>query len=543
MATIAALGRAEPWLTSRRKNAGLFFAGVAGLTLWTAGFIDLLTPFVKPLFNTTTMIGTTAFTVAYLLGYVVWLSIVLPISGPARAGRTIAYIQSRPMLGIAAVATCAAVLFSMLFIRRWAQLPLFELSMFLTALLVAGVIVLARPAPGVRMQFWRKGALVLAGAVLALELALQAAAATGVLPFENLSGLFTAYGRVYQNREGFVNSATNRFGWYSPDHPIDRPPPTLILTGGDFIQGLQVSQQAHLSQALQRLLPANGPKVISLGYPGYGATLYANPNLAPYTMLRYNPREVIVFFHLANDVQASPEASSQPPRYALDAEGAAVVLKQDQHRLHMLQHLAIRAYDPVNLVQTLHSHSFLAQLIKRAIGQDAVYQEMGDTGVAPDYPGNIDNATEAAPFGAATFAFETGANPRADEAMAIATAQLAALKQQLDQLGIKMRLVSIPYFPAQFYAETSGPAFSPTWGRYDLLKPERSLAEFARQHEIPFLPIGEHLMRAGAAPADIRGLFLSDGVGRFSAAGHSYVAQAIAACFFDQGGPCPIAAP
>lgn len=528
------------WLEGKRQDAGVFFVLIAALTLWTTGFIDLVTHTSQP----ATLLGRYSvpyamFLLAYGTGFVLWLGLILRADGSARFKRVIAIFQARWWAGVLALLAFSALFASMFITQRWAIVPLFEVSMLLLGLLLVATLVLARPVPQVRMQPWRKVVLVAAGGLIAIEVLLQAAAAAGVLPFDNMSGAHTAYGRIYQTQEGRSDGMTNRYGWYYPDPQVG-PGKVVLLTGDSFIQGLQVRQDQNVGMALQRRIREQGNgSVQSLGFPGYTAALYTDPMLAPFSMLAFNPNEVVLFFHLADDVQAVDAPTGELPFYDIAADGSLVRREEDAHLRHSLQHLIIRAYDPVNPVQSLQSHLFLPQLIKRAAGRNYVYQAYGDQGVPPVVARNTDFSSAAQPFGRASFLFERAGNPRADHALKITEQQLKALKAELDTLGIGLKIVTIPYLPPAFF-EQRGADWSSSLGAYDALLPEQRLGKIATSLGIPFLPMGEYMKATGTSTEDIRALYFNEGKGHFTPTGHDYFAQAVFACFFDTAGACPV---
>ncbi len=99
-----------------------------------------------------------------------------------------------------------------------------------------------------------------------------------------------------------------------------------------------------------------------------------------------------------------------------------------------------------------------------------------------------------------------------------------------------MRLVTIPYFPAGFYAEAGSGAWSPEWQEYDLFAPDRALEKFAGENGIPFLSLGQAMQGRGLTAGQIQRLFFKEGTGRFTAEGHAFVAGLIFDCFYQPDG-------
>jgi hypothetical protein len=279
--------------------------------------------------------------------------------------------------------------------------------------------------------------------------------------------------------------------------------------------------------------------VQSLGLPGLTAALYTDPKLAPFTMLVFNPTEVVVFFHLADDFQAVEAPAGDVPFFDVAGDGTLIRREEDVILRHSLQHLVIRAYDPVNPVQSVQSHLFVPQLVKRILGRNYVYRSYGDQGVPPAVARNADFAQDSQPFGRASFMFESAGSPRADHALKIAELQLKELKDQLNSLGIEMKLVSIPFLPPAFFAQR-GAGWSAQIGDYDAFMPEQRMRGIAQSLGIPFLPMGEYMRATGTSVEAIHGLYFNEGRGRFTPAGHDYFAQAVFDCFYDADAACAV---
>jgi hypothetical protein len=467
------------------------------------------------------------------------LFMVFRRDGVARLRSAIAAWQRRPLLVLAALPAYALLLASMFTVRRWQDFPVLEIAVLAIGALLIGAALLGPAPDGARAPAWRKALLIAGAVLLTIEAGLQGAAAAGALPFNNLSGLHIAYGRVYQSGEGFTHGIANRLGWYDLNGPGGGRR-RVVITGDDYVQALQVAPADALGPQLQGLLAARGAHVTQLGFPGYGAALHADPRLAPFTLLQYQPDEVIVVFHVLNDLQA-PQLDEGLPRAQLDASGVLTYPQAYAGRRHALQHLAIRAYDPINPVITLQSHLFTVQLLRRALNLQQIYREYGDLGAPPAFPRNVDAAGETQPFGLLTPVFADPSGAQATQAFALAGAQLKAYRAALAELGITMKLVTLPYFPPEYLEASSGAGWNARYGEYDLLAPERALTRFARSESLDILPLGEYLQRSGATIEDIRGLYFNGGRGHLTAAGHAYVAQAIASCLFAAGPACPLA--
>jgi hypothetical protein len=223
------------------------------------------------------------------------------------------------------------------------------------------------------------------------------------------------------------------------------------------------------------------------------------------------------------------------PYYQVGENGQVEIHPDDFYLRHDLQHVIIRGFEPVNPVRTALSYLFTFNLV-----DGWVRALFGNTGRVPLPPENISSASSSNPFGAGSFVFHLDGGEEADRALSIAAGLLEQYKAQLDSQGIRMRLVTIPYFPAEFYTRYRGAGWEGRLGDYDLLLPERALQEFARAHDIPFLPMGEYMRLRGTTVEAIQALFFKDGTGHFTPAGHEYFAEALYTCFYSPHGDCPV---
>lgn len=531
----------EERLQPKLDQAEYLLVLVLAMMLWTAGFVDLFThtsrdPAVLGLYS----LPYFGFLLVYCLGFVFWSWLIFPADSLTRFKRGIRFIQERPWLGITWFLASIAVLGSMFVWERWMSFPLLEASMALLILLALGVILVARPVGEPRRQPWRQALLFGLGSLLAVELGLQALSLARLLPFDHTSGMFTHYGRIYQNEEGFAHGRANQFGFYYPAFELAAGSPRILFTGDSFIQALQIDPEQHMGKQLEEQIRAAAgaeanAEVLAIGLPGYGAGLYLNLPLYPYTVEPLQPEEVIVFFHLANDFQTLSGPGGPVPYYRIDADGEPQVHPDDFGLQHTLQHLVIRGFEPINTVRTASSNLFLFGWAERLL------DSLGNQVTAAQTPPlNMELADANQPFGTASFMFSQEENARAEEALELATGLLAAYQRRLEQDGVQMRLVTIPYFPAAFYEQYQGAGWSSEIAGYDLLRPERELAAFAQQQGIPVLPMGAYLQASGASVEEIRSLFFQDGTGHLTPAGHTAFARAVYGCFYAPAGDsCP----
>jgi hypothetical protein len=527
----------DQWLQNKLSAPGAFLFSVVGAVLWLIGLVDV----VAHTSQNATLFGIYSipyaiFIFVYAAAFAFWVALIFRGNSASIIHRAIGVAQKKPFVGVLVLIAFIALVASMFLWQRWSQLPMLEMAMFALGVLIVISVVFGKVSD-TKAQLWRKIAMLTIGAFLLVEFLMQLAARAGVLPFENLSGLHTPFGRVYQNKEGFGYGVTNRYGWYASGDRVFAKR-RIIVTGDSIVQGLQVMPNENVGKKLGELIANQNAQVFTLGFNGYGASLYADNKLAPFTMLQFQPTEVVVFFHPVNDLQP-PQPQKGIIRLRVGSSGEVKVVDEDALKRHSLQHLAIRAYDPLNPMQTLQSHLFTVQLLHKWVGYKYVYREYGDMGIPPTFPSYTDGTDDTHPFGANTFAFERGQNDDAQLAFKLATGQLKQFKETLEPLGIQMKLVTIPYFPQAFFETQNGAAWSNEFGKYDLLAPEKELGKFARENNIPFLPMGDYMQKSGATIDQIKSMFFKNGKGHFTKEGHAYFAQAVYTCLYQASKACP----
>jgi hypothetical protein len=516
---------------------------VLALMLWIAGFVDLFThasqePQVLGLYSWPYFL----FLIMYSLGFVFWGLLIFPADSLTWFKKGIHFFQTNTLAGLVWFGVSAALILSMFIWERWTSFPLLETSLAVLTLLLSTVILIMRPSPGEPIRPFHKGMLFLFGAVISVEAVLQILSFAGILPLPNYEGLFTSYGRVYQAEEGLTNSRMNKFGLYYPEFRLGQDSRKIFLVGDSLVQGLQVSKDELFGVLLDQQLNQNASdediEVLSLGLPGYGPGLYLNTPLYPYTLEPLQPSEIVVFFHLANDFQTISGPGQPIPYFVIDSSGKINVAEQDFARRHDLQHLIIRGFEPINPVQTVASHLFLFGPV------DGLIQRLtGRLTRVPMPVLNFEQTSPEQPLGAASFVFSDQPDPRAESSWAVAEAQLDEFFELTAEKGVTVRLVTIPYFPAEFYNSSPNEGWEGRLGSYDLLLPEKRLQAFAQERGIPFLGLGEYLQSANFSLDEVQALFLKEGTGHFSPSGHAFVAEALLNCFYSSTVNCPASGP
>lgn len=533
----------EERLTPKLNQGEYLLVLVLALMLWIAGFVDLFTHTsrdrqVLGLYSWVYF----AFLAAYSLGFIFWGGLIFPADSLTWFKKGIHFFQSRTVAGLIWFGGSAAILASMFLWERWLSYPLLEASTALLIILFSAVILMARPYPGKSIKPYRKALKVIIGLAIGTEATLQILSLGGILPVQKSEGMFIPYGRIYQSKEGHANDIMNKFGWYQPEFRLTTGTRRIVVLGDSFVQGLQVPKDELFSMNLDRRFAESQTdepvEVLSLGMPGFGPGFYLDTILYPYILDPLQPDELVVFFHAANDFQAKTSSGGQLPYFIINSNGEVDVTEPDFGLRHDLWHVIIRGYEAVNPVETVATHSFLFRPLNKLV------QRYSPNGTRFTPSGlNIDQASPEMPFGAASFVFNTQADPRADSAWMITEAQLNEFVTYASNEGITIRLVVIPYFPAEFYVTKPNEGWDPHMGDYDIFLPEQRLQEYAEQWDIPFLGLGEYLETNEYTLDEIKELYLNEGTGHFSTTGHAFVADTIFKCFYSSPQSCTESGP
>ncbi len=544
---------------------------VIAFILWTFGFIELLNktsadPTVFGLYSTEHFLALAVYSIGFLV-----LGILM--ARPAHSGwltGIISYIQQRSWLAIGLLALMGAVMWLLATtepnsgrpLSRLSAYPFLRFTAFGLLLMASGLILFGGWGKTGPVPLWRKGIALLLAIVLGIELLIQIAALGGLLPgSQRIANLYVPHGRVYQNVEGFGSGRGNNYGYYYPDFEFREGAQRILLLGDSYIQALEIDKEEHLGVALEGLVtggetaPATEEEstsgrdveIMALGMPGFGPGLYLSDTRLIDTVQQFQPDEIVLFFHLANDFQRATVPTQDDIVYQLTPDGELVLHPDGGGYIHNLKHYILGGYSfAIDPLATLRANVLAPSFLKSFGAETPVAAEPLDI---PAYEAHVKDTIETKTYytviksvdlvkapGASNFLFETPAGPEAEEAMAIARALLADTHEYLESEGVSLRIVTIPAFPEAFYAENQGADWSSEIGPYDLFGPERMLAQFAQERGIPLLPLGEYLQGSGMTVEQVQALYLNDGVGHFSPEGHAFVAEAVHRCFFTAEG-------
>lgn len=531
-------------------HISLRLLALAGLGLWSIGLVDLLKQLdeIRTIFR----IPFPLFVTFFGSGLLVWLVLLAKPDWIAdRLWRAVHRAQETPWQVSYLLVALVGIGAAFLLVPQFARLPFWQPAMMALVLLGMAVLIFSGLRPWHKVQIWRKATITVLVTLLAIEGGFQLVAFGGLLPGAyDIAGLYTPYGRVYFSEEGFGNGVANNFGWYYPNFRLEADSYRILILGDTFIQGLQVKPTQNVGVRLQTLLEQNQPEqnveVLALGMPGFGPGLYLSLTRLEHAIQVFKPDEIIVFFNLGSDFQATTQPAGYDLYYLLEG-GHARIHDDSFNYEHDLKHLIADGYDPIgNAAMLVGSHLLTPKIVRQWLtGQAQAAQPVGNEYDLPGFKGvvaktrpfdqthNIIDAVDlVAVPGKNNFMFETAGNQRAEDALTVATSLLHLAHDFAEIKGIELKVVTIPTFPPAFYTEFQGRAWQPELGPYDLFKPERALREFAETKGIPFLSMGEWLFEQGVPVEEIKSLYFRDGLGHFTPKGHAYFAESTFDCFY-----------
>ena len=253
-----------------------------------------------------------------------------------------------------------------------------------------------------------------------------------------------------------------------------------------------------------------------------------------YAERHFSPQEVVVTISLVNDVnESSPVLNYVPPGgfiyYDLDSAGQLVLnpasagSRAEFDRTLEFSHQSFLVTLPV----TLESYCMILQLSDSL--RDKFRRRHAISGMAAADP----EAAKYGRIGLSLKPYDLAPGPEAQHAMAVMLAELTLLKQKCDAHGVKLRLVTIPFFPPPFYATQHGVAWTLRLdNKYDFLAPDKQIAAFADSQGIPFLSFADWLLAKKISAEEIHTFYFTEGSGHFTERGHAKCAEAIFETFY-----------
>lgn len=372
-------------------------------------------------------------------------------------------------------------------------------------------------------------------AFLIVEALLQTLAWLGLLPAVNTKE-HLPWGRVYWTGEGLSNSIRNRYGWYYPEFDLEAANRVAVI-GDSIVEAVEVHRTRGMSAVLQEKLHASDPSwsVLALGNYGSGPAHYFE--ILKYAQRHFAIREAILVIFFGNDItDSAPAMKVYDPKhfiyYTLDTNGVAMLKPDDELTRAAFARQLEATHRPfwLFLPRLAVSHCLCVQLpysVQRTMALRKQSRQRAALRFTPE--------TTLEQLGLKGGPFLANPPPEAREGVQIMNSILEQSSDFARAHDIRLRIMSVPFFPPEFYAQP-GPEWTARLGEYDFLKPERELAAWAAQHQIPFVGLGERMHTQRLAPADIRLLYLSHGSGHFSEAGHRFAAEAMRAAFYPEVG-------
>ncbi|MEM7119607.1 MAG: hypothetical protein AAF614_44765, partial [Chloroflexota bacterium] len=440
-------------------------------------------------------------------------------------------LQQYPILSIGALIVMVAAIIMMANAGNTVEgammtLPAFQVVVLVLVFLFSGIILFYGWNDPSRPQRWRRIVIIVIAVALVVEAILQALATAGRYP-KSLATIdsfdhYTPYSRIYQADEGFSNGLTNNYGRYAPDFQLLPDSYRIAILGDSFVEGIQLPREQNFGALLGNQLaatnqPEQATEVLSLGHPNLGPGMYLSEFLMDTMVQALEPDEAIILFDLSDDFQTIDRPGTGYPYFVYQGERIAEIDTSRQFRdIHRAEHYVFRSYKGFQPVLILRSNYLTARLISANILEN--FRSSDKIAVPVNEDLDLPNG----------FVFNATTN---EEPLQIAAAQINMAQQRLDAENIAVKLVVNPVFTKEFYAQE---VWNTEFGSSNLLLPETELRKTAVQQNIPFLGLGTYMQAKGLTPAGVQSLFLSDGLGHYSAAGHQLAAEAIYQCFYAQ---------
>jgi hypothetical protein len=513
-------------IEERIQKPGYLLMVVVVLLLLIIGLVDLIDHFSQetPILGRYTP-GYFAILVAYTLLTIAWASLLLRPNDDRWLVAILEFLQNRPILAIPILLAIGAAITLMLVPAQKVHSLLLEKPALqvtiLFILLLSGGLLLFYDWSNARL--WRKFAAGFLAFLVVVELLIQALSFLGLAPsLTTTKDSFAPYGRIYQTEEGFGNGIANKFGRYTPEFELLPDSQRIAVIGGPNVQALQVKAEQNLGVLLEQEIAQNTEgdsttEVLTLGYPDYGPGMYLSNWMLGVADREFDLNETIIFFDLGRDFQIVDGPGQGLPYFLYAGQGQAELQLDDFFQdIHNAEHDVYQGYEGFQLVRVLGSHYLTPRILNQILLDQEVVAEEADAGQAYDI--NLANG----------FVFNEETN---EEATLIATSLINMANEQLNRYGTVTKLVTIPVFTTEFYAQDG---WNTRFGDSDLLLPEHELRTAAQKYGIPFLGLGTYMASRGLSPADVQALYFNDGLGHLTSEGHAFTAEAVYSCFYAQ---------
>ncbi len=517
------------------------FAIMIALILWVNGFpghsrvADYWGGYTLPFFT---------FLLCYSLGMLGWF-ILLTSKGILVLTNIIDYIQGKWQF-IALVGIISGILIWFILkiplniLEIFAYFP--DLQWSLIALILLGnVVVLFTKGIQVEDKIFLLYPLYL---LLVVEISFQLLALFGLLPISLMFPFNEPYSRVYWLKEGLGDGITNNYGWYYPEFRLEDDSKKIAIIGDSFIHALQINPSQHTGIALEKLINQNYPnetktEVLAFGISGAGPAHYLE--MIKYAITYFEVDEIFVFICLGNDFLSTTGycfVFKEIPypvvciQYIEDEAGKLELHPQSIQPFYELQQQLQRGHEPLssNVYPILESYLITPKVLKFIkIKFDELPNSLLDKkpfklfddrdiqGLYKFYQGERDSETQ--------------------KGIRVTTKLLKMSQEYATSHGVKIHLVTIPFFPPDFYRQYQSTDWDtevdiPDIGHIDLILPERIMVEFAQNNDIPILPMTKYMYDDRLEVEYIKTLYYFNGSGHLTPEGHAYFAQAIYDYFY-----------
>ncbi|MEM7799761.1 MAG: hypothetical protein AAF633_11270, partial [Chloroflexota bacterium] len=443
-------------------------------------------------------------------------------------------IQMRPIIGFGVFAGFIAIIIAIFSQRRFFEIrtlnfPALQGVALILIVMFTCMILFYKWKDSSRPQLWRRVIAYGLGTLIGVEIIFQLVALAGVLPATTtVRDAIGPYDRIYYRAPdgSLTDDIANNYGWYAPDFRVDEEAHNVLLLGDAFVQGLQVPVEETMGVVLDQTL--NGGQVaeegetlpfeaMAVGHPDYGPGAYLWDLLFDLTANGYEADEVIILWDFSNDFQSNSDFNGEELFYYIE-DGELLLDPRDLGNRHDNAHKALYGLDGFQPSRFIRSHLLFPQVIGDVIASPVSAAE--NQIPAPQDDISLPNS----------FVFYADQN---DVTMEIAFKHLDPFIDYVNQnIEIPIRLVTIPVYPEEFYAQADPTDWTTQFGEADLFLPEEEMRAYAESRGISFLGLGEAMRASGLSTSDMQALYLDDGRGYFSSTGHAFVADALNQCFF-----------
>lgn len=384
--------------------------------------------------------------------------------------------------------------------------------------------------------------------LLTVEIPLQILAGLSLLPFLTVKANIP-YGRVYCTKEGFSNGRMNRFGWYAPEFRQRSDAHRILIVGDSFVEAMHVERDRNLGARLQDMLDAAPVQdlqrvfgkplvdVVALGRAGYGPAQYIE--MIDYGMDAFDSDEVILVSFMGNDFRntlPSYQRPLTPERYIYydwNNQGRFEPVPGSERARDRLRRVLWSNHRPLvfHVVPMLRSRWLTFGVVSNTyqFARLALKRYRHENNQEAGGDGQLSDSFDA---GAGGGVFNVDLDEDARRSARIYQTLVEHMQERVESSGQRFRIVSIPYHPPAFY-DSGGPGYGALrHNGYDLRQPERLVREVSERRAIPLLELGDTNHMHSLSPDEIKALYLSEGSGHLSEAGHDYVARAMLRAFY-----------